>query len=210
MQNEPRDLWLFILFHRLACILSVIWSVRSAGLRVSIRFFAPVCLASFALEAAGVLTGKYVYPDYPFQVILSGEGLPVIIILGWSNIITYVRLLARALIGPAGSLFWIAFLAAILGVAYDAIQDPIALRLGWWDWPGHAGEAAFLGVPVTNFFVWFVFLFFMILFLGMIDKQSWSENRKLITSILGLPAAGLFMLAGQMIFRLIFGLIGWL
>ena len=210
MVNDVRYLWIFILIHGLAWALSVYLSIRSGGIRKSVRFFVPVMLAGFALEASGVLSGKYGYPDYPLQLILGGRGLPLIIMLGWSNIVFYFRRLARSLAGSTDSLFKIPLLTALLGILYDVIQDPIAFKLGWWYWPVVEGEAALWNVPVTNFSLWFVFLFFITLFLDWIEKRAWPEKRKLIVSIVGLPVAGLMMLAAQMVFRLVLRLIGWL
>ena len=210
MQNDARYLWIFILVHGLAWAVSVFLSIRSEGFLKSIRFFIPVLIAGFALEAAGVLTGKYVYPEYPVQIILGDRGLPLIIIIGWSNILFYFRMLVRFLTGPAGSLMKISFLTALSGTVYDLVQDPIAHKLGWWQWTGREGEAVFWDVPVTNFSVWFVFLLFMTLFLDLIEKKSWTEKRKLTVSILALPVVGLMMLAAQMGFRIAFRLIRWL
>ena len=91
MPQDPKHLWLYIATHFIAWIVSILLSIRWYGLRKSIRFFIPALIAGFALETAGVLSGRYAYPHYPCGIVLVGRNIPFIIVIGWSATLFFLR-----------------------------------------------------------------------------------------------------------------------
>lgn len=212
--HEPKHLWVYILTHLAAWIGSIVLSIRWYGIGKSIRFFIPTLIAGFALETAGVLTGKYIYPPYPFSLVVRGHNLPMIIVLGWSATLFFLRELAFRLGSKKAPPFRKrilvpAILTAGLGIGWDLILDPLAHRLGWWRWPESSG-IAIAGVPLTNFTVWFFFLFYMTVLFQVVEKRDSSESMKLVFALGALPIAGAAMLGSQLIVRTTFTALGWI
>jgi len=215
MPENVRFLWVFEIYQLVIWLLAVFLSIRWRGIRESIRFFLPAFLAAFALETAGIVSGKYSYPVYSISISVFGYKVPVIIMLGWSATLYFLwkiscGFISRTnIVGRRVRLFAIAMMAGMIGIFYDLFLDTTANYLGWWHWPNPANEACFYGVPVTNFSVWFVFIFFLTLLFQLIEEIKVPETQKFIFTILGLPLAGILMLGTQLLIKTIFHLLGW-
>lgn len=96
----------------------------------------------------------YTYGDFFFEI----YNAPIAIGLGWAVIIytamaTADRLDATQKIRP--------FIVALLALNIDFSMDAIAIREGFWNWGtgGPGGPNVWFGVPLGNFFAWFVVTF---------------------------------------------------
>jgi putative membrane protein len=107
---------------------------------------------TFMAEAVGVATGE-VFGAYEYTDVLGFSllGVPLIIGLNWVMVC-------------AGAMAWVGFaipgnkvlsrlirisLAAALCTGFDALLEPVAVRLGYWIWEG-------VSVPLRNYEAWFV------------------------------------------------------
>ena len=215
MSEEVKYLWIFVTYQGLIWPLALFLSIRWRGIQESIRFLVPTLLAAFALETAGIVSGKYSYPAYSISIPMFGHEVPVIIMLGWSATLFFLREISYKITsrvhitGRRIRLFIIAAMTGFIGVLYDLFLDTIANFLGWWHWPNPSHEVCFYGVPVTNFSVWFVFLFFLTIFFHLIEEAELPEIQKNILAIVGLPIIGILMLSTQLLIKAFFHILGW-
>jgi len=104
--------------------------------------------ATFALEALGVATGL-VFGAYGYGDVLGLKllGVPLVIGFNWAVIVFGLasgieRLLPRAT-------YLQPLLTGLGALAFDALMEPVAIRLGYWAW----ADAA---VPLRNYVAWFL------------------------------------------------------
>jgi len=104
-------------------------------------------LATFALEAIGVATGK-VFGAYEYGPVLGAHvlGVPPVIGFNWVMIIlafagAFSRLPGGRIYGPV--------LTATAATAFDWIMESVAIGLGYWAWEGG-------GIPLQNYAAWFL------------------------------------------------------
>jgi putative membrane protein len=99
------------------------------------------------LELIGIhILGTYIYGEFLVKI----YGAPISIALGWGVIIytamvTTDRLSLKEKTRP--------FMVALLGLNIDLSMDIIAIREGLWKWSFYG---RFFGVPIGNFFSWFI------------------------------------------------------
>jgi hypothetical protein len=118
------------------------------GARAAVELLA-LCAYGFALE--WVAMAVFASHRYGAEWALAPAGVPIAIAAVWAAVITSAMALAvRA--GAAAPLRR-ALLAATLGIALDLLMEPVAVRLGLWEWtpPG-----PWLAVPIGNFVGWAV------------------------------------------------------
>lgn len=89
----------------------------------------------------------YQYGQFTLMVL----DVPLAVAVMWGTLLYGVRLLSDATTLPE----WARpMLDALLAIAIDLIMDPIAIRLGMWEWkPGLPMQ--YFGVPYGNFWGWF-------------------------------------------------------
>ncbi len=104
--------------------------------------------ATFALEAIGVATGL-VFGTYGYGDVLGLKllGVPLVIGFNWAVIVFGLasgieRILPRAT-------YLQPLLTGLGALAFDALMEPVAIRLGYWTW----ADAA---VPPRNYAAWFL------------------------------------------------------
>jgi putative membrane protein len=108
---------------------------------------AAACVAGFALEAAGVATGR-IFGEYAYGTILGPKilGVPLIIGLNWALVILgSVSFVVRYVRPPLAA----AALAGALTAFFDWVLEPVAVSFGYWTWAGGA-------VPIRNYLAWFL------------------------------------------------------
>jgi putative membrane protein len=108
---------------------------------------AAACAAGFALEAAGVATGR-IFGEYAYGTILGPKalGVPLIIGLNWALVILgSVSFVVRFVRPPLAA----AVLAGALTAFFDWVLEPVAVSFGYWTWAGGA-------IPVRNYLAWFL------------------------------------------------------
>ena len=154
----------------------------SVGGRLTAAFFALSAVIAWTLEQFGVVTGL-LYGGYHYTSYLGarlGE-VPVLIPLAWFMMIypSYVianLVLARRPAGtPAGlaPLVGLAAASAVVMTVWDLVIDPILSGPDVRAWVWESGGAYF-GVPVQNYFGWFVTTF-VVFFAYRALEQRWGR-----------------------------------
>ena len=118
------------------------------GARAAIELLA-LCGYGFALE--WVAMAVFASHRYGAGWTLAPAGVPIAIAAVWAAVITSA--MALAVRAGAVSPLRRALLAATLGIVLDLLMEPVAVRLGLWEWtpPG-----PWLAVPIGNFVGWAV------------------------------------------------------
>lgn len=143
-----RDLMLlltpFTLF--LTFILVVFTSVRTDNTKI-VYWLISLFIMTFILEVVGAKTG-IIFGEYSYGSVLGFKILDVPIIIGfnWSLIIFGCAVIvSRINVKPLAS----AIIAGTLAVLLDLFIEPIAIKLGYWNWTNET-------IPVQNYLAWFI------------------------------------------------------
>lgn len=197
--EQTEFLFPFVITILVVWLALVFFSYKKYGWKMTAIYFLPMILAALFIESAGVASGRYYYPGYLLYMSVVGGGVPLIIILAWSaNLFLFLH------IGKyVTSKFYdkynyfqvvlISFLAGIVGVCLDLLEDPIAHHNKWWVWKGSLTGVKFFGVPIINFIGWFFLIFFMSIATILIERSSFSENRKVLISISSVSITGVII-----------------
>jgi len=167
-------------------ILAVFHGTERYGKKNILIFFLITWLVSFSFENLSIATG-FPFGFYHYSPSLGLLTVPLIIIFAYFAIGYLSWVLSHVLTGQyhkkleGKQIFIVPFIAAFIMVMWDLSVDPISSTLqGLWVWtyPG-----AYFGVPISNFFGWFlvVYLFFQIfaLYLSKYD----SVNEKIVSKL---------------------------
>ena len=189
-------LYMFIFTMLVVWLSLVLYSFKRYGGKKTVRYFLPMMIAALFLEAGAVSSGRYIYPGYLTHISVLGRSVPLIILLGWSaNLFLFLKMSKRVVLVFYKTknlirIVLISLLAGLFGVCLDLLEDPIAHHNNWWMWTESVTEASFYGVPFSNFFDWFIILFYMALATQLIERSSYSENRKLLISFFSISFIG--------------------
>jgi uncharacterized membrane protein len=106
-----------------------------------------------SMELLLVSGAKSSYSYGTFWLMIGGaHKVPVWVGVGWGAILYASTWTAQRLAAPR----WLRPLAAgLLAVNIDLSLDPIAEKLGFWNWSTGPGQVTFYGVPFDNFLGWF-------------------------------------------------------
>lgn len=114
-----------------------------------------VYIITFSLEVIGVKTG-YVFGSYYYGDVLGLKFFDVPLIIGFNWV-----LIILGAIGIASrihkNVFQIALLTGIFAVLFDIMLEPVAIKLGYWNWTNGF-------IPLQNYYAWFGIAFFASLF----------------------------------------------
>jgi putative membrane protein len=115
----------------------------------------PVFLLGFAVEWVGVHKG-WLFGEYRYTPVLGYAiaAVPVLIGANWVVVMTGSISLAKKI---SGKKWLIAVLAACIATVYDWVLEPIAIKLGYWQWKNGV-------VPLYNYVCWWAVSFVMALF----------------------------------------------
>lgn len=142
----------------------LLWTQRKPNW--SFFLFLVVALFSgFALEWTGVNTGK-LFGSYSYGVVLGyrWQGVPLLIAVNWFIMmyccgITVHTLLHRIAASMAAvsetppkvvRALSVIVDGATLAVFFDWVMEPVAVKLGFWQWSGNGD------IPFYNYFCWFL------------------------------------------------------
>lgn len=104
-----------------------------------------VFVAGYAVEWVGVHTG-ILFGNYHYGVVLGPQldGIPLVIGLNWIAVLTG----ACSVVGLSKVPTWQKIIgAALLATAFDWLLEPVAIRLGYWQWAGNT-------IPFFNYVCW--------------------------------------------------------
>lgn len=158
-------------------ILAIFHGIERYGKKNIIIFFLITWTVSFSFENLSIVTG-FPFGFYHYSPTLGMLTVPLIIIFAYFAIGYLSWMLSHVLTGQYSKklegkqIFIVPFIAAFIMVMWDLTIDPISSTLqGLWVWTYHG---AYFGVPISNFFGWFlvVYLFFQIfaLYLSRYDS----------------------------------------
>jgi putative membrane protein len=105
---------------------------------------------TFLLELTGVHTGL-IFGSYKYGEVLGFRvsGVPLVIGFNWILIILGAFSISNSF---SKNTFLVCFLSGILSVAFDFIMEPVAVKLGYWQWDSGI-------IPLLNYISWFVISF---------------------------------------------------
>lgn len=127
---------------------SILALFRWLGPRRALLSILALSAFAYAIETTGVVTGLP-YGEFSYGDALGPKAFGLVPYL---LPVSYLPLVLGA-VGASGAgrpLSW-ALRSAVVLVAIDAVLDPGAVRLGFWE---YAGGGPYFGVPVSNFFGW--------------------------------------------------------
>lgn len=131
---------------------------RRAGLLLIVVF-----VVGITFESVGVATGA-VYGPYHYSDRLGPKlfGLvPVLIPVAWfmmiyASLVIADLILPHYLTRPAARRWLVAATGGVIMTAWDLAMDPLMAASGYWIWET---QGAFFGVPLQNFFGWWLTTF---------------------------------------------------
>ncbi len=195
--EQTQFLFFFIITILIVWLVLVLFSYRRYGWKRTTMYFLPMIIAALFIESAGVASGRYYYPGYLLYLSVVGGGVPLIIVLAWSaNLFLFLHIGKYVTLKFYDrhnylQIILISFLAGIIGVCLDLLEDPIAHHNNWWIWAGSLRGVKFFEVPIINFVGWFYLIFFMSVATILIERSSFSENRKVLISISSISITGI-------------------
>jgi putative membrane protein len=134
-------------------------------------FFLVCWCTGMLVEIIGTNTGL-LFGEYTYGKVLGSAiaGVPILIGINWFSIVYSSAAIADKLLPPVsagdktklkGKLtardFAVSFAGAMLTTFFDWVMEPVAVRLGYWEW-GNDGE-----IPVYNYVCWFAVSFLLLL-----------------------------------------------
>ena len=137
-------------------------SLRDSEWNFALRLFLAF-VVTFLLEVIGVKTGN-VFGSYEYGDVLGIKFMEVpliiginwvLIILGSAKVVSFIK------VHPAIK----AIVAGTLTVILDLFIEPVAMKLGYWNWSGDV-------VPVQNYFAWFTVTFLVVLINDKFFRKS--------------------------------------
>jgi uncharacterized membrane protein len=174
---------------------------RRFGIKGIIVFFLIAFIVSNVLENISIVTGfpfgHFYYADLgvPFLFNVPITIGPMYFAMGyvsWS--------VASTLLKNKATLLTLPLVAAFLMTMWDVVMDPISATIDRaWTW---VGGGSYFGVPLSNFFGWFITVFiFYILFAVYLKKYGHSKNQSARQELE--PASMYFLVGLSYIFSLI-------
>lgn len=175
-------------FNLLLSFALLIWTQKEKN-RFFYIFIASTFLTGFIVEVIGVNTGM-LFGNYSYGTILGFklQQVPLMIGINWIIIIyccgiSVTTLLlkiippyAATVTQPSNALKALSVITdgATLAVVFDWIMEPVAVKLGFWQWDGNS-------IPVYNYACWF---FISMLLLALFHWCRFSKQNKFAVNLL--------------------------
>ena len=112
-----------------------------------IKWFVVTYIVTVILEITGVKTG-IIFGDYIYGDVLGFKlfGVPLIIGFNWLFVIAGAFSVSSKI---SDNKMLILFLSAIFSVVFDYLLEPVAMKLGYWEWKDSV-------IPFQNYAAWFI------------------------------------------------------
>lgn len=146
-----RDLMLLLTPITLFITMSVVfYSLLCESNRKLILWFLITYIFTFITEVVGVKTG-IVFGNYLYGSTLGLKvfGVPLIIGLNWVFVILGAITLSQKVTSDKNL---VAFITALIAVAFDIVLEPVAIKLDYWNWQNGT-------IPLQNYLAWFAISF---------------------------------------------------
>lgn len=150
---------------------------------INLRFvqaFLMAVVVGMTTEMIGVNTGL-LFGNYSYGEVFGRKlfGVPVLIGINWFCIVYAAHVVANKfnsykIMGKLP----VALLAASIATAFDWIMEPVAMKLGFWNWS--SGQ-----IPLFNYFSWFIISLIVSLAFGWLKLDS---RNKFAPYFLGIQA----------------------
>jgi putative membrane protein len=139
----------------LLAIPSFLFLVISTGWRRGLLIIAALWLTGTCIEAFGILTGfpygKFIYPGGTIGAKIA-DVVPWTVGFAWAPLVIGSYVLSGNILQKA-PLWQRISGGAIILVLFDAVLDPAAVALQYWE---YFGTTQYYGVPLTNFGGWMI------------------------------------------------------
>ncbi|MCE2848330.1 MAG: carotenoid biosynthesis protein [Chitinophagaceae bacterium] len=132
-----------------------------------VQAFFMAVVVGMITEMIGVNTGL-LFGDYSYGEVFGRKlfGVPVLIGINWFCVVYSSNVVARKLNGNAmKDKLSVALLAAAIATAFDWIMEPVAMKLGFWNWRDGT-------IPFFNYASWFVISFAVSIVFGYLKIQA--------------------------------------
>lgn len=132
-----------------------------------VQAFFMAVVVGMITEMIGVNTGL-LFGDYSYGEVFGRKlfGVPVLIGINWFCVVYSSNVVARKLNGNAmKDKLSVALLAAAIATAFDWIMEPVAMKLGFWNWCDGT-------IPFFNYASWFVISFAVSIVFGYLKIQA--------------------------------------
>ncbi len=194
-----------IIYASLLFVIAGLYSIERYSFKNTAIFFLITWIVSLSFEALSIRTGfpfgLYHY-NLPSPIVLFQVPLIVIVAYFGAGYISWM--LSHVLTGQYSKklegkqIFIVPFVAAFIMVMWDLIMDPVASTvLSQWVWQS---PGAYFGVPITDFFGWFVtvFIFYQIfaLYLSKYDRIQLQKVKTLTSKPFWIEASVVYGLIG--------------
>jgi len=176
-------------FNLLLMFVLLFWTQEGKN-KYFILFLALSFIIGVAVEIAGVNTGM-LFGDYHYGEVLGYQlaKVPLIIGINWFIIIYCCGVSIHTLLfkelsrvvaeggkkPPVLKAISVIVDGATLAVFFDWVMEPVAVKLGFWEWKGSDG------IPVYNYFCWFGV---SLLMLAIFHFLPFSKNNKFAINLL--------------------------
>ncbi|TFG29502.1 carotenoid biosynthesis protein [Candidatus Thorarchaeota archaeon] len=161
----------------------IIHGIRFYGWKTMLIFVVITFLLSWSFESLSIATG-FPFGNYYYTGLGKIGEVPWVIMPGYLSMGYLSWLIAHILTGhfetkiDGSNMLVIPFIASFVMVMWDVVMDPIMSTIqGEWVFPG---GGFYFGVPLTNYFGWFltIFLIYLVfaLFLSKQKKMDKSPN----------------------------------
>lgn len=132
-----------------------------------VQAFFMAVVVGMTTEMIGVNTGL-LFGDYSYGEVFGRKlfGVPVLIGINWFCVVYASHVVASKLKSDRikGRLS-IALLAAAIATAFDWVMEPVAMKLGFWNWSDGT-------IPLFNYVSWFVISFAVSIIFGYLKIQA--------------------------------------
>ena len=132
-----------------------------------VQAFLMAVVVGMVTEMIGVNTGL-LFGDYSYGEVFGRKlfGVPVLIGINWFCIVYTAHVVAKkfnhnSIKGKVA----VALLAAAIATAFDWIMEPVAMKLGFWNW--NDGQ-----IPLFNYCCWFVISFAVSMAFGYLKIEA--------------------------------------
>lgn len=137
---------------------------------INLRFvqaFLMAVVVGMTTEMIGVNTGL-LFGDYSYGEIFGRKlfGVPVLIGINWFCIVYASYVIATSIQRkPSGGKAMVPLLTASIATAFDWVMEPVAMKLGFWNWKD--GQ-----IPLFNYISWFGISFAVSITFGFLKIEA--------------------------------------
>lgn len=132
-----------------------------------VQAFLMAVVVGMTTEMIGVNTGL-LFGDYSYGEVFGRKlfGVPVLIGINWFCVVYAAHVVSMKLKSDKiKGKFSVALLAAAIATAFDWVMEPVAMKLGFWNWSDGR-------IPLFNYVSWFVISFGVSITFGSLKIEA--------------------------------------